>query len=574
MAFNFLNRLRNLSSPEVREEDEGSPVDEEEGDVDAGSDIEFECGDGESGEESDGTEGLDLDLDLDPSNEEQNGPFPWSSTLHNVEVELFTQRTGPNLDLFDLDYTANPIDFFHLYILDSFMKLVADQTNLYATQVGAPASFKTVTPDDISKYFYINMMFGIHKLPSYLLYWSSDPLLRVSAVAEVMSRNRYQTISRFFHLSDRDTFIPRGEEGHDPLHKIKPALDLVLRASQMYYSPGAALSIDEAMIPFQGRLYFKQYIKGKPNPWGVKVWCLCDAKNGYLCDFSFYTGKENTPMPKGLGHHVVMSLGSRFLYKFHHFYFDNFFSSVQLAHDLLERSTYSCATVRVNRKHWPSQLKGNIKPGECFWRQFGNIIACWWRDKRPLFMISTNASPTMSPTDRRTKEGVVQKDIPQPVLYYNSNMGGVDMMDQFRSYYKVGRKSHKWWRSSFWFLFEVALIIAYILYKNMPRPNGVKPMNHFNFHLEVARALCKGVSKPRTAPEAGPAAAGIAAPNPTEHKRARLLGRKKQCYMCRSKDIRTASGRHPETVFGCFICKAHLCDDLCFAQFHEKIQNN
>ncbi|KAK3790624.1 hypothetical protein RRG08_007419 [Elysia crispata] len=57
MAFcNFLNRLRNLSSPEVREEDEGSPVDEEEGDVDAESDIEFECGDGESGEESDGTE--------------------------------------------------------------------------------------------------------------------------------------------------------------------------------------------------------------------------------------------------------------------------------------------------------------------------------------------------------------------------------------------------------------------------------------------------------------------------------------------------------------------------------------
>ncbi|KAK3761979.1 hypothetical protein RRG08_013315 [Elysia crispata] len=135
-----------------------------------------------------------------------------------------------------------------------------------------------------------------------------------AVAAEVMSRNRYQTISRFFHLSDRDTFIHGVKEErncHDPLHKIKPALDLVLRASQMYYSPGAsqmyyspgaALSIDEAMIPFQGRLY----IKGKPNPWGVKVWCLCDAKNGYLCDFSFYTGKENTPMPKGLGHHVVM----------------------------------------------------------------------------------------------------------------------------------------------------------------------------------------------------------------------------------------------------------------------------
>ena len=198
MAFNFLNRLRNLSSPEVREEDEGSPVDEEEGDVDAESDIEFECGDGESGEESDGTEGLDLDLDLDPSNEEQNGPFPWSSTLHNVEVELFTQRTGPNLDLFDLDYTANPIDFFHLYIPDSFMKLVADQTNLYATQVGAPASFKTVTPDDISKYFYINTYDVWHPQTPKLL-----TLLVIRPFTSCFCRSRgdvTQQISNYFSL--------------------------------------------------------------------------------------------------------------------------------------------------------------------------------------------------------------------------------------------------------------------------------------------------------------------------------------------------------------------------------------
>ena len=227
---------------------------------------------------------------------------------------------------------------------------------------------------------------------------SSDPLLRVSAVAGVMSRNRYQSISRYFHLSDRETFIPRGQPGHGPLLKIRPALDQVLSASQMYYSPGTAISIDEAMVPFQGRLYFKQYIKGKPNPWVVKVWCLCDAKNGYLCDFNFYTGKEDAPMSKGLGHHLIMNLGSRFLDKFHHFYFDNFFSSVQLAHDLLERSTYSCATVRSNHKHWPAALKGNIKPEQCFWRQCGNIVSCWWRDKQPLCMISTNASPKNEPS--------------------------------------------------------------------------------------------------------------------------------------------------------------------------------
>ncbi|KAK3778902.1 hypothetical protein RRG08_013165 [Elysia crispata] len=89
----------------------------------------------------------------------------------------------------------------------------------------------------------------------------------------------------------------------------------------------------------------------------------------------------------------------------------------------------------------------------------------------------------MSQADRCTNEGPVQKDIPQPVLFYNSNMAGVDLMDQVRSYYPVGRKSHKWWRSSFWFLFDVALVNAYTLYKNMPRSQGDKPISHFAFHL-------------------------------------------------------------------------------------------
>ena len=38
-------------------------------------------------------------------------------------------------------------------------------------------------------------------------------------------------------------------------------------------------------------------------------------------------------------------------------------------------------------------------------------------------------------------------------------------------------------------------------------------------------------------------------------------------------DIHTDSGRRPETTFGCSLCKAHPCSELCFAQFHAKIHN-
>ncbi|KAK3760522.1 hypothetical protein RRG08_022807 [Elysia crispata] len=50
------------------------------------------------------------------------------------------------------------------------------------------------------------MMFGIRRLPAYIMFWSSDPLLHVPAVAGVMSRNRYQAISRYFHIAK--TLLP------------------------------------------------------------------------------------------------------------------------------------------------------------------------------------------------------------------------------------------------------------------------------------------------------------------------------------------------------------------------------
>ena len=50
--------------------------------------------------------------------------------------------------------------------------------------------------------------------------------------------------------------------------------------------------IDEAMIPFKGCLGFKQYMRDKPVKWGIKVWVLADATNGYVKKFEVTTGKE------------------------------------------------------------------------------------------------------------------------------------------------------------------------------------------------------------------------------------------------------------------------------------------
>ena len=46
------------------------------------------------------------------------------------------------------------------------------------------------------------------------------------------------------------------------------------------------------MVPFQGRCGLRQYHKGKPVKWGVKVLMMCDATSGYNLDFDDYAGNE------------------------------------------------------------------------------------------------------------------------------------------------------------------------------------------------------------------------------------------------------------------------------------------
>ena len=51
-------------------------------------------------------------------------------------------------------------------------------------------------------------------------------------------------------------------------------------------------TVDEVMIPFKGRLGFKQY--DKSVRWGIKVWVLADAKNGYVKNLQIYTGRDES----------------------------------------------------------------------------------------------------------------------------------------------------------------------------------------------------------------------------------------------------------------------------------------
>ncbi|GFS10706.1 PiggyBac transposable element-derived protein 4-like [Elysia marginata] len=189
------------------------------------------------------------------------------------------------------------------------------------------------------------------------------------------------------------------------------------------------------MVAFTGRISFKQYMKNKPTPWGFKIWCCAEAESGYLLNFQVYTGKNGNHQPTehGQGHQVVTNMVQNHLGKNHAVFFDNFFSSVKLVEDLLKEKTTCCGTIRPNRKGWPLPSQKQ-KPGEVKMKQKGQLVAVQWTDKRQVNILSNNSDPKMVSAQSRSKQGVIDVQVPASVVKYNSAMFGVDLNDQYRAY--------------------------------------------------------------------------------------------------------------------------------------------
>ena len=121
------------------------------------------------------------------------------------------------------------------------------------------------------------------------------------------------------------------------------------------------------MIKFQGRSALKQYMPMKPIKRGIKVWVLGDSSYGYFSNFQIlYTGKVGETAETGLGARVVKDLTHDLKGKYHHVFFDNFFSSVSLLADLEKNGIYSCGTARKDRRGFLVALKKPSLPNRCY----------------------------------------------------------------------------------------------------------------------------------------------------------------------------------------------------------------
>lgn len=402
-----------------------------------------------------------------------------------ARVIPFTEPTGMKFP-FSTDFRqANPEDFYALLVGDLF-EVIAEETNLFATQSLADKKFKPCSrshlwqptdKDEIKRFFGLILFMGLVKLPSIKDYWSTDDVMRQTFPRTVMTRNRFEILLQYLHFADNDNINPS-----DRIGKIRYLINLLNAKFKAYYSPKEQLCVDESMIPFRGRLAFRQYNKSKRHKYGIKLFKVC-TNPGYTIKMQIYCGKNfdtvnNSPTK------IVLSLCNELLNKGHTIATDNWYTSLELAYELLKNETHFLGTVRKNRRHLPKKvIETQLQRGDFVAQENEDgITVLKWKDKRDVLMLSTKH------TDTFTRVNVKGKNVSKPtmVLDYNRCKASVDMSDQMTAYSTPLRKTVKWYKKlAIELILNTAVVNAMIMYKETTK----KQVSIVEYRKQLVRYL-------------------------------------------------------------------------------------
>lgn len=388
------------------------------------------------------------------------------------------------------------LDCYKLFVNDEVLDLIVVETNRFAQQKLSsqqkPKSrinkWQPTDKQEIQNFFSIILTMGLVVQPKMNLYWSKDPMFHNKYIASLMPRDRFLLILNCIHFSNNQE---QGDQRNNRTFKIQALLGKLLNNFKSVLTPGKNVVIDESMVPFRGRLLFRQYIPNKSHKYGIKLYKLCTT-NGYTCDIIVYSGKGTAEEGGSHSESIVCKLLQSIAYGEGRTVFaDNFYSSVSLAEKLNAQKTRYCGTLRSNRKGLPKDIvQKKLKRGEVCGKKKNNVKVIKWQDKRPVLMLTTVPAhdDSLVDTGKTSRSGENIKK-PECVISYNKAKKGVDFSDQMSSYHSVLRKGVKWYRKlAFELLFGVAVVNAWVIYNSI---SGERKLSITNFRTMLAKALAQ-----------------------------------------------------------------------------------
>nr|XP_023674853.1 piggyBac transposable element-derived protein 4-like isoform X1 [Paramormyrops kingsleyae] len=481
---------------------------------------------------------------------------------------LPAREPGVQLSMRD---SHSPASLFKLFFAEDAVNTICQNTNKQAARnKGKGAKYKWVDVGAAEFYRYIGLIFymAMMKLDHITDYWRRDSIFSVLFPSQVMSRDRYRTISWNVHMSDpeedREDDAKKGSSDHDRLFRVKPLIYTIQNACKSFYHPHRCLAVGERVARWKGAKGFKLFV-------------LTDSSNGYTVDFSVYTGRDNVPTGQGLSYDTVMSLiNRRFLGSGYHVYMDNFYTSPKLFKDLLACKFGACGTYREFRRGCPrsavNDLTDKSPRGTYRWIRDGRLLFVKWMDTQPVSVCSTIHTAYTGDTLRKkvkSKRGAWTTQAfpcPSPVMEYNKVLGGVALSDRLIQYYATQHKTLEWYRKLFLHLLDISATNAYILHKELMQQDG---LTYKAFMEELIAELC-GVTQNTPMTPANTASGAhvpvLGAELSTDIRMKATAGRK-TCVYCRMHGRKQA-----KTPWKCRACDVYLClqpDRNCFEAWHS-----
>lgn len=493
------------------------------------------------------------------------------------DLPEFTGNPGLQLPVPD---NARPIDFFKMYFTEEMIELLVEETNRFAKQYldsqqlkakSRSLQWKEVNSSEMKVFMAIIFAMGLVQKQDLQEYWSTNEILSTPFFSKTMTRDRFLLIMKFLHFNNNTNHVPRGENGYDPLFKIRPFYECFKERLRTVYLPEKNLSIDESTIAWKGNLHFKVYNPNKAHKFHIKVFVLAEAESGLVLRYEIYSGKAAEPSEHGATYDIVMKLLQEFFDKGHHVYMDNYYSGVRLYLDIFQRTTMACGTVRLNRKLLPAELKTRLKKGEIVALRTGSLLALKWKDKRDVSILSTVHTSALKDTgkvDRQTNEPIVK---PEAIIDYNKHMGGVDRGDQLWQYFGFARITRKAYKKMFFHMQHICEVQAYLIYKKVTD----KPILHRKFCQQLIKDLIleSGMQQQNQRPGRRSADANDISRLTGRHFPSAIIAKDgakrknplRKCFVCSSHKQRR------ETRYECKACDSTpLCVDPCFAKYHTE----
>lgn len=518
-----------------------------------------------------------------PSSREQLNPiYNWTDNYDTFLGRREDYQRTPGLS--DEVHSQSPVQIFILIWDLSIVEHIVQETNKYAWQTIMALSeegrisanldtWVETTVPEIYRYLAVLMYMSLNPRGHIPEYWSTG-VLGMPDFRRLMSRNRFQMLSRFLHFVDNDNIPDEIRSYNRKIVKVAPLLEHLNRKFYDLYTPNQHLSIDESLLLWKGRLSWVQCIRTKAARFGIKSFEVCEATTGYMLRCLIYAGKSasmheepihgfSAPTEK-----VVLKLMEGFLDVGHCLVMDNWYNQLPLTRYLKLRATDLIGTLNRRRQHVPAVIKNandQMLRGHHVSCHCGDLSLTVWKDVKLVTTISTYHDDQMVPGRRAGED--VQK--PVSVSEYNKYMGGVDLKDQKLSMYLLERKRGlKWYIKVFRRLVNISILNSYIIYLKHPL---ISPLTHRQFRYKLAEELC--VQFPRTEP-ARPVAQGSSIltrlDNAPDHYPAQtepISGKpsqhvRRRCMRCSAQQKRT------QVTTMCRKCEAPLCLGKCWIEFH------